>query len=209
MYKRKVTTKQEHNVRWKLQKWKKPRSKLVNCLKKGSKRNFKCKTCSEINVRRTIYNGEPKLLKEISWHSRGKPSTVSGDSRGYVGDRLPIGGPSLSDSSPLLRSFASHTWVDGPPCGSLACVSFCTPRLKGAANLALHSIAHIEQWARFCTPPAPHEAAPFVVVALASALSVVEQFWGRRLGPSPTLRNLGAPSNTPNPFQLIKNTNIA
>ena len=86
---------------------------MVNCLKKGSKKTFKCKTCSEINVRRTIYNGEPKLLKEISWHSRGKASTVSGDSRGYVGDRLPIGGPSLSDSSPLLRSSASHTWADG------------------------------------------------------------------------------------------------
>ena len=98
--------------------------------------------------------------------------------------------------------------MDGPPCGSLACASFCTPRLKGAAKLGLHKIAHIGRWARFYTRLAPHQTAPFVVVPLAGAFFVLKPFWGRLLGPSPTFRNWAAPLNTPNSCQLMKKTEI-
>ena len=191
---------------------------------------------------RNIYKGEQKILKEISSHSRGKPSTVSGDSRGYLGDRLPImdvplaknpfnGNGSttaflvlkvvlhavvvvlevlrLSTKSRCIRCCRAHLhyplvgphcqtfphywgrlcpilWrMDGPPSASLACPPSCTPRLKGAGNLALHIIAHIESWARLCTPPTQPEAGPFVVVALAGSLSLLEPLWGRWLGSSP------------------------
>ena len=49
-------------------------------------------------------------MERKSLHSRGKPSTVDGESRG---DRLFIGGPSLLDSTPLLRPSASHILADG------------------------------------------------------------------------------------------------
>ena len=78
------------------------------------------KTCARINVVRMIYAGELKLLKERSSHSRGKPSIVSGDSRG---DRLPIGGSLLSSSFPLLRLYAFHILVDG--CSILRLASLC------------------------------------------------------------------------------------
>ena len=94
---------------------------------------------------------------------------MSGDSRGYIEDRLPIGGPSLSDSFPLLRSSTPHTLADdGPPCNLLACAPFCTPHLKGDANFTLHNIPHIERSDRICAPPTPPDATPFVVVALSS-----------------------------------------
>ena len=56
---------------------------------------MKSKIRTGINVIGSIYEGELKLLKEISSHSWGKPSTVSGDCHGCAGDQLPIGGPSL------------------------------------------------------------------------------------------------------------------
>ena len=154
-------------MRWKLQKSKKSKSKLVNCLKMGAKKAFINQTCSEIDAVKTIYNGKPKLLKAISWHSRGKLSTVSGDSSGYSRDRVPIGGSSLSNSSPLLRSSETHTLVDG-----LSTLSFASlyavlhTTFEGPANLALHNIAHIERSAGVFAPPAPQASASFVVVAL-------------------------------------------
>ena len=148
-----------------------------------------------------------RSIERKSFHSWGKPSIVDGES---CGDRLFIGGPSLSDSTPLLRSSASHILADGWSTLRLAAFcAFCTPRLKGAANLPVHSIAHVEPWAWLCTPPAPPEAGPLVVVILAGALSLLEPLWGRRLGPSPSLCNPGAALKNPNPCKLIKNTNIA
>ena len=49
---------------------------------------MKSKTCVGINIIGSVYEGELKLLKEINSHSWGKPSTVSGDSCGYIGDRF-------------------------------------------------------------------------------------------------------------------------
>ena len=73
----------------------------------------------------SIYEDEVEVLKEISLHSRGKPSTVDGDSRG---DRPLIGGPSLWDSPPLLRSSASHILADGwsTLCLAALCAFLCT-----------------------------------------------------------------------------------
>ena len=85
-------------------------SKLVNWWHGGSHKNIKSKTHVGITIIGNINEGDLKLLKEISSHSWGTPSTVSGDS---CGDQLPIGGPSLWDSSPLLRSSASHILADG------------------------------------------------------------------------------------------------
>ena len=60
-------------------------------------------------------------MERKSLHSRGKPSTVDGESRG---DRLFTGGPSLSDSTPLLRSSASHILADG--WSTLRLAALCT-----------------------------------------------------------------------------------
>ena len=81
-------------------------------------------------------------MERKSLHSWGKPSTVDGES---CGDRLFIGGPSLSDSTPLLRSFASHILADGWSTLHLAALcTFLYTTPEGVANLPLHSIAHIE-----------------------------------------------------------------
>ena len=91
-----------------------------------------------------------RSVERKGFHSRGKLSTVDGESRG---DRLFAGAPSLSDSTPLLRSSASHILADGWSTLRLAalcaflyttpeggrqpsCAQYCSHR---AVSSALHS----------------------------------------------------------------------
>ena len=66
-------------------------------------------TCRDECYRKYLWRWG-RSMERKSLHSWGKPSTVDGECRG---DRLFIGGPSLSDSTPLLRSSASDILADG------------------------------------------------------------------------------------------------
>ena len=77
VYGRRVTTGTGEKCQTENTKKKKKTRKVGILVKGGSQKSIKSKTHVGINVIGSIYEGELKLLKEISSHSRGKPSIVS------------------------------------------------------------------------------------------------------------------------------------